>query len=174
MRLAVRGELGRRVDGNGWWRRLALQMRIRAKDRRFARELERIRLAQPTIRERQQELVRFYMNYENLVEVLCDLSTCGPTPNLETAYKAIREWMQKNYPDVRRYVIAYLKYSAEDAQQSLDINGKSADAFEALFTAPTLREFMEHDDGKMIGRINRTREALTMYGHHLRLLASND
>ncbi|HWA84328.1 MAG TPA: hypothetical protein VG820_12870, partial [Fimbriimonadaceae bacterium] len=159
MRLAVPGELGRRIDGHGWWRRLFLQLRIRSTDRRFAREMERMRLAQPTIRERQQELVRFYMNYENLVEVLCDLSTCGPTPNLETAYRAIREWMLKNYPDVRRYVIAYLKYSAEDAQQSLDINGKSADAFEALFTAPTLKEFMEHDDGKMISRINRTREA---------------
>lgn len=133
-----------------------------------------MRSAQPTIRERQQELIRFYLNYENLVEVLCDLGTCGPTPGLESTYKSLRDWMFRNYPDVRRYVIAYLKYSAEDAQHSLDINGQAADAFEALFTAPTLHEFLEHDDGKMIGRINRTREALTMYGHHLRLLASNE
>jgi hypothetical protein len=170
----ISGEAGRRVGSGGLWRRLALQLKIRAKDRRFNREILRMRSAQPTARERQQELVRFYMNYENLVEVLCDLGTCGPTPSLETSYRATREWMLKNYPTVRRYVIAYLKYNAEDAQQSLDINGHSADAFEALFTAPTLHEFLEHDDGNMIGRINRTREALTMYGHHLRLLASND
>jgi hypothetical protein len=150
------------------------QLRIRARDRVFAREVEKMRSAQPGIRERQQELVRFYLNYEALVETLCDLGTCGPTPKLEAAYRAGRQWMLANYPDVRRYVIAYLKYSVEDAQQSLEINGRPADAFEALFTAPTLHEFLEHDDGGMISRINRTREALTMYGHHLRLLASND
>jgi len=164
--------LTRPVEGD-WWRRLALQLRIRRKDRKFAAELAEMRSAQPSIRDRQQELVRFYGNYENLVEVLCDVATCGPTPGLERSYLANREWMLKNYPGVRRYVIAYLKYSAEDAQQSLDINGQPADAFEALFTAPRLCDFLEHDDGKMIGRINRTREALTMYGQHLRYLSAS-
>ena len=153
---------------------MSLQVRIRAKDRQFAKDVARMRRAKPTVRDRQQELVRFYLNYENMVEVLCNVATVGPTPGLETAYQSNRNWMLKNYPAVRRYVIAYLKYSAEDAQQSLNINGHSADAFEALFTAHSLNEFLEHDDGKMISRINRTREALTMYGHHLRLLASND
>ena len=167
-------DLRRRSRLGGWLRRFALRLRIRAKDRQFAQELAELRAAQPTIRERQQELVRFYVNYETLVETLCDLASCGPTPNLENAYRATRDWMSKNYPGVRRYVIAYLKYSAEDARQSLAINGHAADAFEALFTASTLQEFLEHDDGQMISRINRTRDALTMYGHHLRLLASND
>lgn len=160
--------------GWDWFRRVLLRARIRAKDRRFERELDALRSAQPSIRDRQQELVRFYLNYENLVEVLCDLASAGPTPGLEAAYKSVREWMLKNYPGVRRYVIAYLKYSADDAQQSLEIYGQSADAFEALFASPTLHEFLKHDDGQMIGRINRTREALTLYGHHLRLLASNE
>jgi len=157
-----------------FWRRLALQLKIRAKDRAFAREVEEMRSAQPTIRERQQDLVRFYLNYENLIEILCDAASYGPTPGLEAAYRSGREWMAKNYPTMRRHVIAYLKYSAEDAQLSLERHRGSADAFEALFYAPTLSEFMEHDDGQMIGRINRTREALTRYGHHLRMLASND
>jgi hypothetical protein len=154
-----------------WWQRIGLLLKIRAKDRRFVKELAAVRSAQPTVRERQQELIRFYMNYENLVETLCGVATCGPTPNLDTTYRSLRDWMLANYPGVRRYVIAYLKYSAEDAQQSLEHSGHSADAFEALFTAPTLDEFLKRDDGQMIDRINRTREALTMYGHHLRLLA---
>jgi hypothetical protein len=133
-----------------------------------------MRSALPSTRERQQELVRFYLNYEALVETLCDLGTCGVTGKLEAAYRANRQWMLANYADVRRYVIAYLKYSVEDAEQSIEINGRPADAFEALFAAPSLHEFLEHDNGGMISRINRTREALTMYGHHLRLLASND
>ena len=163
-----------RSPGLGILRRLALQFRIRAKDRKLSAELERLCRARPSIRERQQDLVRFYLNYEALVEALCDLAACGPTPGLESTYRTTREWMVKNYPSMRRHVIAYLKYSTEDAQLSLELNGESADAFEALFYAPTLREFLEHDDGMMISRINRTREALTRYGHHLRILASND
>lgn len=174
MRIALQRDLGYSIGSSRWLRRLSLQLLIRTKDRRFAREMTRLRSAQPGIRERQQELVRFYLNYETLVETLCDLGVCGVTPRLEAAYKAGRHWMLANYPDVRRYVIAYLKYSVEDAEQSIEINGRPADAFEALFAAPTLHEFLEHDDGGMIGRIHRTREALTMYGHHLRLLASND
>jgi hypothetical protein len=173
LKLALLRGVNHRPKERSWWRGLCLELKIGAKDRRFAREVERVRSAQPTVRERQQELIRFYLNYETHVEVICDLGTCGPTPSLEASYRSSREWMIKNYPDVRRYVIAYLKYSAEDAQQSIDLSGNPADAFEALFTAPTLREFLEHDDGEMIDRINRTREALTMYGHHLRLLASN-
>ena len=65
------------------------------------------------------------------------------------------------------------KAAARDVALQLAPTG-SADAFEALFTAPTLHEILEHDDGKMIGRINPTREALTHYGHHLSLMASNE
>jgi hypothetical protein len=174
VRLGLLGQTARPVGLNGFWRRLALKLIIRAKDRRFARELDRMRSRQPSVRERQQELVRLYMNFEELVETLCDLGTLGANERLEARYRATREWMIRNYPGVRRHVIAYLKYSAEDAQQSLEINGQSADAFEALFTAPTLQQFLEHDDGRMISRIDRTREALAMYGHHLRLLRSNE
>lgn len=158
--------------GLGGWRRVLLLLKIRAKDRSFAAEVEAMRSAQPTIRDRQQELVRFYLNYEALVETLCAIPSAGATPGLEAGYQVIREWMIRNYPDVRRFVTAYLKYSAEDAQQGIDLLSGSADAFEALFRAPTLAAFQEHDDGNMISRIDRTRHALTMYGHHLRLLAS--
>ncbi len=175
MRLAIRPlAVPRPPAAPSLARLLLLRLLNLRKDHQFRRELARYKNAPPTIRDRQQELVRFYMHYEDLVETLCDLASAGATPCLESYYKASRVWMLKNYPDVRRYVIAYLRYSAEDAQQSLAMNGSPADAFEALFTAPTLREFLDHDDGLMINRIDRTREALTMYGHHLRLLASND
>ncbi len=46
------------------------------------------------------------------------------------------------------------------------------DAFEALVAAFDLQEFLKMDDGNMISRINRTREALNLYGEHLKQLAA--
>jgi len=46
------------------------------------------------------------------------------------------------------------------------------DAFEALVAAFDLQEFFKLDDGNMISRITRTREALNLYGEHLRQLAA--
>lgn len=134
---------------------------------------QRAATMEPTIRDRQQELVRFYSHYEDLVETLIDLAKVGPTTSLETRYKAMRQWMQQNYPAVRHHAVVYLRYDAVDAQHSINICGKPADAFEALFVAQSLNEFLLFDDGLMIDRIARTREALNLYGHHLRRLASN-
>lgn len=54
---------------------------------------------------------------------------------------------------------------------SLDHRGEAADAFEALVAAPDLFLFLKHDDGMMISRLERTREALNLYAGHLRQLA---
>lgn len=116
----------------------------------------------PTVQERQQDLIHFYQEYETLVETVCDSAQYGPTPHLEKVYQTQREWMEENYPRVRRYVVAYLRYEIEDL----------TDAFEALFQAPDLAAFLQSDDGNMISRIMRTREALNLYGDHLRQLAA--
>lgn len=121
--------------------------------------------AGPTVKERQHDLIRFYQEYETLVETICDAAQYGPTPKLETSYQREREWMLKNYGDIRRYVVAYLRFEVEDAEQG-------GDAFEALFSADNLEMFLKSDDGNMISRIMRTREALTLYGDHLRQLAA--
>lgn len=157
-----------------WIRRAALALRIRAKDRAWEAEVAKLMARQPTVRDRQQELVRFYGHYEELVEILCDLATCGPTDPLEARYQSARQWMTVNYPEVRRHVTAYLRYHASDAGHGIELNGQTADGFEALFAPSSLAEFLHHDDGHMIDRIDRTRAALTLYGRHLRILASND
>ena len=51
---------------------------------------------------------------------------------------------------------------------------KLLDAFEALFSAPSLGDFLRGDDGLMISRMERTREALYLYGDHLRQLAAQE
>ncbi len=151
-------------------RSLVRQIRIYFLDRRDLSILKEANFE--TVRDRQQELVRFYSHYEDLVETLIGLAHGGPTASLENRYQAMRAWMLQNYPTVRQHVVAYLRFDPTDAEQSLKACGSGADAFEALFFARSLEEFVALDDGRMISRIARTRDALTLYGHHLRQLAS--
>lgn len=116
----------------------------------------------PSVQERQQELVDFYERYEILVETLCDAAQYGPTPKLERSYTSERAWVQEHYGKLRPFVISYLRSSQEDP----------GDAFEALVASDDLGRFLQDDDGQMIERITRTREALTLYGEHLRQLAA--
>lgn len=120
--------------------------------------------------QRQEALIEFYTHYESLVEVLCDSSQYGPDAVMENRYRYVRSWMQANYPEIRKFVTAYLKFDPADASMAMDPHGETADAFEALFAAPTLSEFLKMDDGGMIDRIMRTREALRLYGEHLKHL----
>jgi len=131
-------------------------------DRREATLRSNAQVAGPSVQERQQTLIHFYQEYEALVETVCDSAQYGPTPALNKAYQLQREWMLENYPEIRRYVVAYLRYEVED----------QGDAFEALFSADDLNTFLQSDDGNMISRIMRTREALNLYGDHLRQLAA--
>jgi hypothetical protein len=167
--------LGERVSQGviglrAWMRSLNNRSRSAAKDRAEARDREMAAKLAPTVHERHEELVRFYRRYEDLVETLCDAAQYGPVPHLEGKYGELRRWMSSNYAPVRRYVVAYLRFTPEDAQVGLISDGKAGDAFEALFSAPNLEEFLRIDDGNMISRITRTREALNLYGEHLRQL----
>lgn len=142
----------------------ANRMRIAAKDRADAQEAARARSAGPTVRERQEDLVRFYNRYEDLVELLCDSAQFGPTPKLEATYAELKAWMESDYPIVQPFLAAFLRYDEDDAAHG--------DAFLGLVGSPDLDAFLRTDDGSTIDRINRTREALNLYGEHLRQLAA--
>ncbi len=127
-------------------------------------------LAGPTVEERRHELLKFYAHYEDLVEVICDAAQYGPTPRLEAHYADLRQWMRAGYVSVKPYIMAYLRVAVEDAAACLRMSDSGGDAFEALCAAEDLSEFLREDDGNMIFRITRTREALNLYGEHLRQL----
>lgn len=142
----------------------------RRRSARLDRAEVQARSAGPTIQERQRDLLTFYEDYEALVEVLCDAANYGPTPKLEAKYQRLRETVRPSYEAVRPFAVAYLRYSADDAAQGLAHRAPCRDAFEALFVAPDLEKFLQADDGSMISRIMRTREALNLYGEHVRQL----
>lgn len=123
-------------------------------------------------RVRQDELMRFYERYEDLVELLCDAAQYGPDTRMEQRYDELRSFMLRSYGSVRPYVVAYLDIDVSDVRLPADLNGQATDAFEALYIAPTLQEQLRGDDGNLIGRIMRTREALNRYAEQLRRLAA--
>ncbi len=127
---------------------------------------------QVSIRERQEELGRFYEKHESLVELLCDSAQYGPDSHIEGKYHELRTWMQRNYKTVKPLVVAYLDFEVDDTAGPLERYGQPADAFEALYAAPTLNEQLRADDGNMISRIIRTREALNRYAEQLRRTAA--
>lgn len=140
------------------------------------RELETLEALSPgpSVRDRQSDLIQFYAHYESLVEALCDAAQLGNTEALARRYAQERLWMLANYPRVRKYVVAYLRFDSSDAEQSNALDGSYGDAFEALFAAPSMEAFLLADDGLMISRIMRTREALNLYGEHLRQLIAKE
>lgn len=125
----------------------------------------------PSVQERQAQLLRFYERYEDLVETLCDAAQYGPTPKLERSYAAHREWMHGEYGQMRPYLVAYLPSEAP-VERKKGSHPRANDAFETLVQADNLDQFLAADDGGMISHIMLTRQALTMYGEHLRQLAA--
>lgn len=145
--------------------------RISRRDREDARNERRARAAGPTVDERRADLVAFYDTYENFVEVLCDAAQYGPTPRLESRYAEFRRPYVEAYSPLRRFLVSYLRFKEEEDGE---VGMQPSDPFEALAEPESLYEFLQSDDGSVISRINRTREALNLYAEHLRQLTARN
>jgi hypothetical protein len=143
------------------WLRASNRVRILGKDIIDAAHGARGSRAGVSIQERQKLLAEFYEAYEDFVEMLCDAAQYGPTPRLENGYRARRAQLAASYLDLKPLLSAFIRTDAAGAH----------DAFEALFSTPTVSEFLQSDDGETITRITRAREALNLYAEHLRHLA---
>lgn len=139
---------------------------------RRSRSVSAVAPAESTVRQRQAELASFYSTFEDLVELLCDAAQYGPAPHLDAKYEALRETMQRGYPPIRRYTLAFMRHEVEDTVVSLDRFGHATDAIESLYAAPTLDQQLRADDGLTIQRMIRAREALNQYAEYLRQLPS--
>jgi hypothetical protein len=120
-----------------------------------------------------EQLIEFYEQFEELSDMVCDAAHRGDGTPWQPKYERVRVWMMKTYPNMRLYLIAHLSCDSSDDALGMQIQGKPADAFEALFIAPTLNELLLLDQGDLIGRLDRTRSALYRYADHLRGLMIN-
>lgn len=171
---AIRSLKARTGSALGWIRRVRVRAKLKVRDWQEEKAQERGEPMLVILQQRQQDLLSFYTHFEKLVEILCDSAQYGPSIKLEEAYREERKWMQTHYFLVRPYVVAYLSLDSQDAEQGIALQGFAGDAFQALFAAQTLGDLVKADDGNMISRIIRTREALNLYGEHLRGLISRE
>lgn len=131
--------------------------------------VRRVAIPDPSTQEQQGELLRFFTRFEELADVLRDSCQYGPNGPNERAYAELREWMIQHYAAVRVQIGPYLE-TKRGAMAAL--SGGSGDEVETLFSPPTLRELLRSDDGSLLGRLMRAREAVGMVFSHLRTLAS--
>lgn len=120
-----------------------------------------------------EQLIEFYEQFEELSDMICDAAHRGDGTPWQTKYERVRNWMMQAYPNIRPYLIAHLSCDSSDDSLGMQIQGKPADAFEALYIAPDLNELLLLDQGDLIGRLDRTRSALYRYADHLRGLMTN-
>jgi hypothetical protein len=161
--MGVARDLAARIGArpSNLWVRLLNRVRIAGKDLADAREESRAARAGMSVADRQGQLLAFYTTYEDFVEAMCDAAQYGPTPRLETVYGAKRAILLGDYVELKPLLGAFLRDPQHD----------EADSFESLLAAETVSQFLQSDDGETISRITRTREALNLYGEHLRQLA---
>lgn len=152
--------------------RMPIQVQLHWRDWLEAREAAIDAARGPSARERHDALISFYSHYESLVEILCNAANLGATEKLEERYAEERAWMKAHFPDLRPVLLAYLRFDVSDTLQIKELEGEYGDAFEALFAAKNLDTFLRADDGHMIDRIMRTRDALSLCGEHLRRLVA--
>ena len=145
--------------------------------RRFRLHLNDLRLERDTTRsakistaERLERVRAFYTIYEDAVEILLTATTVGTSPVLQDRYGGLRRVVLSEYGPIKPYLLAYLRMTVADAEYGIAHFGRPSDAFEILFGQEHLSTLLSTDDGEMILRITRTREALTLYAEHLRFL----
>lgn len=110
------------------------------------------------------DFVLFEQDFGALVEAICDSAQYGPGPKLEARYSDLRANLGSVYPRLKNALLLFLRFEEGDH----DLYDRGPDAFESLFSAPTLAVLLKGDDGRMISRMVRTREAvdgLTQYFH---------
>jgi hypothetical protein len=119
------------------------------------------------------QLIEFYEQFEELSDLICSAAHHGKGDPWQPQYERIHRWMMQAYPAMRLYLIAHLSCDSCDDEFGLRCIGRPTDAFEALFSAPTLDELIAADQGDLINRLDRTRSALYRYADHLRRLMAN-
>lgn len=120
------------------------------------------------VEEQREMLAHYYDRFEQLAELICDAAFAGEGAPFQEHYAELRRWLQRAYPPLKPYITAHMNFDPSDAEFGMRLAGKPTDAMEALFLAETVDEILRHDEGALIGRLERARSALYRYGDYLR------
>lgn len=153
-----------------WLRRAPLVVKNAQLDTIAQRE--RSEESSESIRDKQADLATFYTHYEEMVDLLCDAAQYGPNQKMSERYDLTRKAILRQYPPLRTEIEPFLEADPTEPANSMDFHSGHDDAFLRLCGGQTLESQILSDDGQMISRIIRTRNALTLYAEHLRQLAA--
>lgn len=147
--------------------RRALEQRRRSlraqADARLAAKNEylRLRWLEDLQRER-RAFAAFYDQHDALVGLLCLAAQEGATPAIEGEYAVRRAWFCAHYPPLKRTIGMHL-LPKPPGVAPLSWGRRGCDAFEALFSAPTLTAALARDGGRLIDCLTRTQVALEFW-----------
>jgi hypothetical protein len=116
---------------------------------------------------RREDAEEFLSHFEGFVDAICDAAQHGLTENLSAKYQQHRDWLRNHVYLVRTPI-------EEFVPPTKSVESPEGDDFLALFAAPDLASQLSTDDGNMISRIVRTREALDVYSVHLQQLIDRE
>ncbi|MCX7925347.1 MAG: hypothetical protein N2554_05995 [Fimbriimonadales bacterium] len=120
------------------------------------------------IEEQRVLLAEYYDRFEQLAELICDAAFAGAGEPFQEQYATLRRWLQRAYPQLKPYMTGHMNCDPSDAEFGMQVLGKPTDAMEALFAAETVEDILRHDQGDLIGRLERARSALYRYADYLR------
>ena len=151
------GSSGLRIRSEDWITQIIARLKSLTREQRGGLQSKPTTEEGPTVTERRANLLSLYDRYETLVETLCDAAQFGPAARLES-----------NYIDLRRAIVTDYDHSAVFLKS---FYRSDRDPILTLIEHETLSEFLDADEGGMIELITESREALVLYGEHLRQLA---
>ena len=118
----------------------------------------------------QHKLFAFQRDFDEFIELLSDAQRYGPRVGSERKYSALKDSLGVQYQDLRPFLIAFLRFDTEDEKVGINYIGMGTDAFQALWSAPSLQTFVEDDDVFFGDRVARATDALKYYNDHLHYL----
>ena len=110
-----------------------------------------------------RSLELFSNNFDELAEMLSEAQRYGPGFGGEPRYQALRVSLDRQYKDLRPFLLAYVS-------QELLGHSPSDDAFRSVWSAPTLTHFVDSHDVFFEDRVGHVQDALRYYNEHLEKL----
>lgn len=127
-------------------------------------------LREPRTHQRRRELMEFRVEFESFASTVLEGVRFGSDRSLTESHGLHRAALISRYSSLRPFLLSYME--ADHIRCDFTESGYSTDALEALVAAPDLDRLLIEDDQLLISRISRAREALCLYGEHLKWLAA--
>lgn len=107
-----------------------------------------------------EDVMQFGEQYQELVNLLCDVARYGVREEDSARFNEIRDWLIENYDMHRPALLSHLKVEPDDLVPVGD-GRRARDAFESLFLPRSVDAVINSEN--VILRIMRTRCALDAY-----------